>query len=164
MPKLHKSAPPPVILQMVYDNRTADVIPHQGSTISYSVPSAASSSYHLTINVNNMAAVAGQVLLRCAVLGNKTAPQSQHVSVEARAVASAIFVVDLSASVRASQRGCDETGQGGGNQCSASLWGLATVDVTATAVSGFELGGADHLVSRQENIWEERLSLNFAVT
>ena len=104
------------------------------------------------------------LLLRCAVSGNKTSSQSQHVSVEARGVASAIFVVDLAASVHASQRGCDEIGQGGGNRCSASFWGLATVDVTATAVGGFGLGGADHSVSHQEYDWEERLSLNFAMS
>ena len=146
-----KAAPPPVILQMVYDNQTTGVVPMEGSKTSYSLPSDAASSHLLTVNVNNMAKAAGKVLLTCTVSGSTGSPQSQTtaVMVAPRGVTSATFMLDIAAAVQASERDCDVTKPG------LLLWGVAVVDVRATAAGGW--GEAT------PGAWEERLSMNFVV-
>jgi hypothetical protein len=98
----------------------------------------------LTINVNNMATTAGNVLLTCSVRGSASPPQTQTVAVPPRGATSATFRVDIAAAVRASESGLDV----------AALWGVAAVDVIATAAAGGE-GEATPAG------WEERLSMNF---
>ena len=146
---------------MVYDNRTTGVAPQRGSTVSYTVPRDMSSAYHLTVNVNNMADVAGQVLLKWVVSGTAAAPQTQYVSIGPRGVTSASFVANLTASVEASRRSC-EVGTAGSNACCASSWGIATVDVAATVSTGFGWTADEIALLFRAKDGEERLSLNFA--
>jgi hypothetical protein len=147
-----KAAPPPVILQMVYDNKTTGVLPHEGSSTSYSLPNGAAASAHsLTINVNNMAKVAGSVLVTCTVAGSSAQQQTRTVTVPARSVASATFTLDITTAVEASKRNCDVTDP-------SFSWGVAVVDVSATAAAGG--WGNDGAVAGAAD-WEERLSMNF---
>lgn len=139
-----KATPPPVILQMVYDNQTTGVLPLDGSKTSYSVPVDAASSYQLNVNVNNMAQIAGTALLTCTVSGSAP-PQTQTVAVAPRGVTRATFTVNIAEAVQASKRVA---------ATSISLWGVAVIDVSAKAMGGWAQAAG----------WEERLSMNFMTT
>ena len=93
-----------------------------------------------------MAQVGGSVLLTCTVSGSVT--QTKTVTVPAHGMVSTKFQLDIAAAVEASKRDFSAS-------TSNFLWGVATVDVRATAVGGWEVDAA------AGPSWEERLSMNF---
>lgn len=136
--------PPPVILQMVYDNRTTGVRPLEGSSLGYSVAAARAHSFALVINLNNMhTAAGGDVTLTCSVKPGPAMAQNTIITLTPGEVASASFTLDLASAVEAASVL--------GAAAMLQLWGVATVDVTVTGTWGSG-GGGD---------WTEVLSMNF---
>ena len=150
-------APPPVILQMVYDNNTVGIDHVQtsfGSTIAYTVSHASASTFNLTILLHSLDSGGGGHVSLEVTGGGAANPSAAVIVPPGRGASQHSFLINITQAV------ADAPTSGSGPL------GLAVVDVVATGswgTSAARHSGAGGSGGHASGGWEERLSLNFEV-